>query len=83
MRKVVIVCLLILLFPLTGTISQPGYREMSTVAEGAEGQLLREGDTLEIPFQTPPETVNNSPWWNNSGLDQDRNTYLQMRGIMV
>ena len=73
MRKVVIVCLLILLFPLTGTISQPGYREMSTVAEGAEGQLLREGDTLEIPFQTPPETVNNSPWWNNSGLDQDRN----------
>jgi len=75
MRKALLICLLMLTVPITGSISNTSYPPHELIEDGAQGQLLRVQDQLTIPSQTPRinSTDNNlEPWWEYTTLDRNR-----------
>ncbi|HIA40482.1 MAG TPA: hypothetical protein EYN88_06375 [Candidatus Poseidoniales archaeon] len=71
-RRALFICLLLLTVPLTGSLSSPTNHDFAPVEDRAEGQLLRYGDQLTIPTQTPRFPAGNpdiGPWWTHSSLD--------------
>tara|TARA_B100001094_G_scaffold313228_1_gene350761 strand:+ start:134 stop:2323 length:2190 start_codon:yes stop_codon:yes gene_type:complete len=66
----------IMMGPITGSIAAADYdarSEWSTVA-GDGLQWIHSDQTFEIPEQTTPEWVDDdTPWWERTNLDQNRN----------
>ena len=60
--------------PLTGSLSSSTNHDFTPVDDRAEGQLMRNGDQLTIPTQTPRFTAGSpeiGPWWTHSSLDSN------------
>ncbi len=75
MRKALLICLLMLTVPITGSISNTSYPPHELIKDGAQGQLLRAQDQLTIPSQTPrinSADNNLEPWWEYTTLDRNR-----------
>jgi len=66
----------VMMGPVTGSLTVgdfDGRNEWSSVdSEGL--QWIHSGQTFEVPQQTPPQWVDDdTPWWERTVLDQDRN----------
>jgi len=66
----------VMMGPVTGSLTVgdfDGRNEWSSVdSEGL--QWIHSGQTVEVPQQTPPQWVDDdTPWWERTVLDQDRN----------
>ncbi|MGB1432537.1 MAG: S8 family serine peptidase [Candidatus Poseidoniaceae archaeon] len=65
-----VVLVALLLVPLAGCLAPVE----GVGIEGAEGQILPEGQTLTIPSMAPgPLAEEMAPWWERTTLDRDRN----------
>lgn len=74
MRKAAMIVILILLVPLTGTLVPSSPTNYSSVGGLYDAQLLRSGNSLEIPQQIPVLIANAGPWWTYTALDSNRNS---------
>jgi subtilisin family serine protease len=63
---------LLLSAPLIGSIQPPISPPYSSMDDGANGQLIHDDWTTEIPIHAPL-VWNQGPWWTWTSLDSDRN----------
>jgi subtilisin family serine protease len=63
---------LLLSAPLIGSIQPPISTPYSSMEDGANGQLIHNDWTTEIPIHAPL-LWNQGPWWTWTSLDSDRN----------
>ena len=61
---------LVLMIPLIGSIEPTTTNRLS---EGHDAQLIADGDSNNIPTQTPMPVFGDLLWWEHTSLDSNRN----------